>query len=333
MADSLIESDIDFGAAGKQMGYLRLPHSVHRSAYGWIPVPIACIANGSGPTALLMAGNHGDEYEGQVVLSKLIRELEPEKIEGRVIILPMANFPAAAAGLRTSPIDDGNLNRSFPGDPNGSVTQMIAHYIETVLFREADAVIDLHSGGSSLLYLPSVLMPLSRDESRQPSQRAFSEAFGLPYVLFYDEEQDSDRAGGAGQRKQALYLSTELGGAGTVTPSIVRQAEAGTMRSLKHLGIYQGSVEPAAEAARSRHLEAGPEEYVYATEPGLFEPLVELGDEVAIGSAAGLIHHPETPGRVPTPVAFGSEGLVLCKRVPARVERGDCLFHLGRDVD
>src|SRR6516162_3472035 len=77
----------------------------------------------------LMAGNHGDEYEGQVALGKLIRSLEPAEVSGRIIILPSANFPAAMAGMRTSPLDEGNLNRSFPGDPYGGPTAQIADYI------------------------------------------------------------------------------------------------------------------------------------------------------------------------------------------------------------
>ena len=118
--------DIDFDRDGKQVTWLGLAHSVTRSAYGRIMIPIACIKNGKGPTAFFQAGNHGDEYEGQIALTKLIRELEPGRIQGRVIILPAANLPAAMAGARVSPIDDGNLNRSFPGDPDGTVTQQIA---------------------------------------------------------------------------------------------------------------------------------------------------------------------------------------------------------------
>ena len=117
---SPITSEINFDADGKQTGYLRLPHSVHRSAYGWIPIPLVQVKNGDGPTILLMAGNHGDEYEGQVAVTRLAQELEPNHINGRVLLLPMANYPAAKAGHRTSPIDDGNLNRSFPGDPGGT---------------------------------------------------------------------------------------------------------------------------------------------------------------------------------------------------------------------
>ena len=157
MADSLITTDIDFSAAGKQTGFLRVPHSVNRSAYGWIPVPIVVISSGSDPTALMIAGNHGDEFEGQIALTKLAQEMSADQVRGRIIILTMANYPAAEAGLRTSPIDGGNLNRSFPGAVRGTPTQMIAHYIEEVLMPMADFAVDLHSGGTSLVYPPTLL--------------------------------------------------------------------------------------------------------------------------------------------------------------------------------
>jgi predicted deacylase len=126
-SQSRLTAEIDFNRNGKQHGFIRLPYSVHRSAYGWIPIPVACVKNGAGPRILLMAGNHGDEYEGQVALGKLIRDLEPDEVSGRIIILPSANFPAAMAGMRTSPLDGGNLNRSFPGDPYGGPTEQRRH--------------------------------------------------------------------------------------------------------------------------------------------------------------------------------------------------------------
>ena len=113
---SRIIAEIDYEKDGKQVGWLGLPHSVTRSAYGKIMIPIAVIRNGKGPTVFFQAGNHGDEYEGQIALVKLIRELDPAAIQGRVIVLPAANFPAAMAGTRVSPIDEGNLNRAFPGE-------------------------------------------------------------------------------------------------------------------------------------------------------------------------------------------------------------------------
>src|SRR3546814_7742491 len=105
----------------------------------------AVIRNGDGPAALLVAGNHGDEYEGQIALRDLARTLEPAAVTGTVIVVPGLNFPAVRAAVRCSPVDGGNMNRSFPGRPDGTVTQMIAHYVATVLVPRADLVLDLHS--------------------------------------------------------------------------------------------------------------------------------------------------------------------------------------------
>ena len=85
MIGTRITTTVDFEKNGLQTGFLRLPHSVHESAYGWIPIPVVCIKNGKGPTVLLNSGNHGDEYEGQVTLMKLVRELKPAQIRGRII--------------------------------------------------------------------------------------------------------------------------------------------------------------------------------------------------------------------------------------------------------
>ena len=95
MTGTLITSEVDFDAEGKRAGYLRVPHSTHRSAYGWIPVPITVIRNGDGPTLVISAGVHGDEYEGQIAVANLARELDAAEIRGRLILLPLVNFPAA----------------------------------------------------------------------------------------------------------------------------------------------------------------------------------------------------------------------------------------------
>jgi predicted deacylase len=334
MARSRISADIDFSKDGKQHGFLRLPHSVHESAYGWIPIPITCIKNGAGPRVLLVSGNHGDEYEGQVTLMKLTRRLQVDDIKGRVVILSAANFPAAMAGRRTSPIDMGNLNRSFPGNPDGPPTAMIAHFIETVLLPDTDFVTDLHSGGSSLHYIPSTLIRRYEDKDRLAKSMEFMKVFGAPIAYIVDVPQGEDRTltGGA-ERQNVLHMGTELGGSGTVSPAALRFAEAGVARLLDHFGVLRRplTTEPAPKTRLLRV--GGPDYYVYAPDSGLFEPHVDLGDEVTKGQSAGMIHFPDTPWREPTPVAFAHDGLVICKRIPGKSQRGDCLFHLGTDWD
>jgi hypothetical protein len=324
--------EVDFEKNGKQTGYVRLFHSVHASAYGFIPIPIVVIKNGTGPTAVLVSGNHGDEYEGQVALSDLARRLEPEKIQGRVIILPMANFAAGMAGRRTSPIDEVNLNRAFPGDPNGTVTQQIAYWIESTLLPKADFVADLHSGGSSLMYVPCALMKLSGNEKRETAQRAMLEAFGAPINYITPggsgTGQDNTLSGGA-ERLGIPAIGTELAGSGTVTPAALRIVRRGLNNLLVHAGILPESERIEITTPPRVVTVAGPEHFVYASESGVWEPVAELGQTVTAGQVAARIHTPETPWRGPVTLRFEADGIVLCKRIPGRTMRGDCLFHLG----
>ena len=330
---SRIVADVDFGRNGRQHGFLRLFHSVHSSAYGFIPIPIVVLKNGDGPTVLLVSGTHGDEYEGQVALCNLVKLLDPARIRGRVIILPAANFPAAIAGRRTSPIDEGNLNRLFPGDPDGTVTEQIAYHIEHELVPMADLVCDLHSGGSSLMYVPSALYGGWKRDGGTEQGVAALKAFGSPVAYVAEQNQGGDRTlSGGAARHGVVCIGTEAGGSGHVTRSAVRMVERGVNNVLVHLGILPASARVAPDGP-TRFLEVGgPDYFVYAPENGLFEPLVELGDTVEAGQPAARLHFPETPWAEPVAVHFARDGFVLCKRIPGRTMRGDCLFHLGTDV-
>ena len=98
MRPSPISPTVDFDQDGVQHGFLKLPYSRDDSAWGAVMIPITVIRNGNGPTALLTGGNHGDEYEGPIALSKLANMLDASQVRGRVIIVPFMNAPAFRAG-------------------------------------------------------------------------------------------------------------------------------------------------------------------------------------------------------------------------------------------
>ena len=333
MAGTSITSEIDFEASGKQSGFLRIPNSIHRSAYGWIPIPITSIKNGDGPTLVIMAGNHGDEYEGQIAISNLARTLKTGDILGRLILLPMVNAPAAEAGLRTSPIDNGNLNRLFPGNASGGPTEMIAHYIEDVLMPLADYSVDLHSGGTSLFYPPTLLLGPGHSAAETQALASLQDAFDLPYAWVFTSgggrSSTARTAMGAANRNGVINVMAELGGGGEVMPDILKRIERELRRIMHSLGMLPDYIPDQAQGTRELNAQGS----IYAYAAGLFEPLKSIGEDVASGELVGLIHHPDTPQAEPDRIMSPYHGMILCKRAMAQVVRGDAVYQIASDVE
>jgi predicted deacylase len=330
---SRVWTTIDFEAPGMQSDFARVPYSSNTSAYGWIPVPMLCFNGGQGPTALLTAGTHGDEYEGQVALRKLIPELAKAKLQGRVIILPALNWPAVAAGRRNSPVDGGNLNRLFPGDPEGGPTAMIAHYVATELFPLADLVVDLHSGGSSLDYLPMALARPGRTEAEAEGARRLLTSFGASYGMVTD-----GAGGGAGatlyaaaERHGIPAVTTELGSGATLSELGLALAESGVRRVLRDYGIVPSIEAPPASATRLVR-PVGPLGSIYSPCHGLFEPFVKPGERVAVGQKAGRIHPLDDALASAVDLTFAASGIVSYRRFPTLTSTGDALFGLMTEI-
>ena len=335
MGRGRIWSEIDYDAPGRQVSCLHLPHSVTRSALGNIAIPVCVLRNGEGPTALLMGGIHGDEYEPQIVLARLIRELRPEHIAGRVIIIPAINLPAALAGTRVSPIDDLNMNRCFPGDPNGRPTEQLAHFVDEELLPLCDIWFDWHSGGGSLDYLPFASIHKFKDEALDRRNIAALEAFGAPVSLVWSFFDEPRMAKGSAERHGLVYLGSEFGGCGSVNPDGVTLCYEGTLRALAHLGVLRADApfRPGPPAPTRFIGIADRESSIYAPASGLFAPVRKLGDDIQPGALLGHVHFIDEPEREPVAVTTRRGGMLLMLRHPGRTQRGDCVAQVARDID
>lgn len=322
--------DIDLDAPGKQTGAIHIPSSRDESAWGAVMVPVTVIANGDGPTVLLVAGNHGDEYEGQVALHKLANRLAPEHVNGRVIILTGLNFPAVQAAMRTSPLDGGNMNRIFPGDPQGNISQRIAHIVAEELVSRADIVLDLHSGGKTLDFVPSAVMHHLDDDALMDKTAKALLAFGAPVAMILGEDT-SGMLDGEVEGRGKVFVSTELGGLGMTTAERVRWADMGVDNVLKHFGVIDG--DPAKPDHAPRFLDTEPEGcFIRARHDGLYEPLVDLGEEVEKGQPIVHVWDINNPGEEPVVYSAKRSGMFYARHGKGLVKRGDCLAVIGVDA-
>lgn len=321
---STANTSIDFDKTGKQIGFVNIPHSPHEDAWGATRIPLTVIKNGSGPTVILQAGNHGDEYEGPITLGELIRELDPASINGRLIILPALNIHAVLAGRRTSPVDGLNLNRTFPGDPIGSITQQISAYVSDIIMPLGDAYIDLHSGGSSLNILPSAIIEPAADPELRRKNIAAVLAFDAPLTVVIDNLGDPRTSTATSVRAGLITVGTEMAGAGTVTLDALDICRRGVRNVLSHLGVLPPNGQaPAARPEQILRI-PGPDGYVFASASGVFEPQHALGTKVRAGEVAGRVHNLGDPGRAPEILHYAADGIVYGRRQPGRVVPGNC---------
>lgn len=320
MTVSPITPTIPLDAQGAHHGFLKLPFSRDDSAWGSVMIPIAVIANGDGPTALLTGGNHGDEYEGPVALQELAATLKPQDIRGRVIILPTMNAPAFAAGRRCSPIDGGNMNRSFPGRPDGTVTQKIAHYIATQLVPSADIVLDFHSGGRTLDFLPFAAAHVLDDKQQEAACMTAMQAFNAPYSVRMLEIDAVGMFDTEVETQGKVFVTTELGGAGTSTARSVAIARKGVRNLLCHAGIL--SDQP--DLSETVQLDMPDENcFQFAMDAGLIEYLVDLGDLVTEGQPIARIWPADRTGVAPVACLARRDGILAARHVPGLVKIGD----------
>lgn len=318
-----IRATVDFDRQGKQVGHLNLPQSEHDDAWGVVPIPVAVIANGSGPTVLLEGGNHGDEYEGPIALCELVRELDPGEVQGRLIFVPAVNWPAVAAARRTSPLDGKNMNRSFPGDPLGSATDQIAAYVNDVLFPLSDAFLDLHSGGSSLDIIPTAILEAASDPEHTARNRAAADAFGTEYVVAIDNRGDPRTATASAVRAGLTVVGTEMAGAGTVSMEALALCRQGVRNVLAHLGVLEASRQ-TPRSSPARHFTLGTRAHIVSPVAGVFEPLQRLGENVRAGDAVGRIHDLANPAAAPVVLEAGCDGMVFGHRHPGAAKPGSC---------
>lgn len=331
----MIITSIDYSKNGKQQSFLRVPYSHNLGGWANVMIPITVLARGEGPTVLVLGGNHGDEYQGQIAAMRLARELSSDAIHGRLILIPSLNFPAAKAATRLSPLDGMNMNRAFPGNAEGSVTSQIAHYLTHTLFPMSDAIIDIHSGGRSMDFVPCSHMHLVPDRTQRRKMLEAMLAWNTDFSFLYTDIAGSGLLPVEAENQGKTVVTTELGGGEGVPASVHRIAQGGLRNVLIHLGVLEGDLQTRASLGKppailTQALHA--DNYLLAPESGVFEVAVDLGDRVSRGQPVGYIHHLERPDRDPEIIESSRDGFLITARVPCLTQQGDCVAVIGEEV-
>jgi predicted deacylase len=270
-----------------------------------------------GPTLLVSAGVHGDEYEGVRAIFETVEALDPQALRGTLVTVPILNYPAHRAVTRNHPVDDGNLARQFPGRADGTPSEQLAFAFDAEFLPLADFYLDLHSGGIRFA-MPS----MAGYEAADPRGRAAAEAFGAP-VIWGHPVIEPGRTISAARARGIPFLYTEARGAGRIHPDDLFMMRRGIENLMRHLHMLDGSPEIPAQPLRLHGI-GNTDEGVVATADGFWMPSVALLEPVRAGQPMGRIVD-ETGALVATPTA-PADGVVGLRRELPPVSAGDVLI-------
>ena len=324
--------EIDLGARGKAFGRVVFPLGEPWQGRTEIALPACVIANGQGPTVALWGGNHGDEYEGPVVLGQLARELDPAALEGRLVILPTINPPALFAGRRNSAIDGRNMNRVWPGDPGGSITERIVSWLDRAVLSEADVLMDLHTGGNALDLIPMSMCHHTDDPAFRARIRAAQAAYNAPLSVELRLPPDRPTASGRAHERGILVVGSESGGGHPVRPETLAACYDGVRNTLAFLGMLAAPPAPGRLRPVTRFMRKwGHQAEMVAERAGMFIPFHGLWDEVVAGQPAGQLIALDAPFARPETLLFPSSGLIAGRLASSGVGPGDVLYWILAD--
>jgi N-alpha-acetyl-L-2,4-diaminobutyrate deacetylase len=329
---------LDLESPGRRDYWVALEHD---SIWGdhLIPLTVFVGANArSGKGLVAFGANHGNEYEGPMVLKNLINEIRIEDVTGRIVLVPVLNPAAFRAGTRDSSLDDGvNLNRAFVDGAGttpalAGITHRIAAFVRQAIWPRVHVVLDLHSGGNVARFgLCASFHPID-DLGQSKACEETARWFGVPFLMVYQNAtpgllpSDAERLG-------KITVGTELGWGAAAIAEGIRYGRQGVLAAAINHGQLRGHIEPIGhhKAGIQRKLQIVDRE-CYSTAPfaGHYEPHFDCGVEVKQGDIIGMLHDFDRFDLEPWPITAGVDGILLMQAWHARVWQGQHVAAVGR---
>lgn len=268
-------------------GFLEVPAGVDSGTR----IPLTIVRGRSaGPVLALIGGTHGSEVAPIIALQRVRAQLDPAQLRGTLLIVHIANLPSfLGRTIYYSPIDRKNLNRMYPGRPDGTVSQRIAHTITTEIIERADFLVDMHAGDGNESLRPYLYWNRLGVDARVDSlAREMALAWGNEHIIV-DTTRTRDPANSIYTQNTAHVrgkpaLTTENGYLGLPVPAMIERNVEGAFRLMRYLGMLPG---PVTRTEAPVYL--GKYEVLTSPGTGVWHPAVERGHTVAAGAVIGRL--------------------------------------------
>lgn len=294
-------------------------------------LPVATLANGhrlelpvhevrgaqDGPTLGITAAIHGDEPLGTEVIRRVLAELDPAAIRGTVLAMPVVNPYAYQSNTRNTPLDMSNLNRVFPGDVDGMLSEQLAHVVCERFLPRLDCLVDLHSGGT----YPTVDYVYIHDEGAE-----LSYAFGQE--LLYRGTSYPGSLGQVARDRGIPCIVSELGGGQHRDEHFIARGVRGVLNIMRSLGMIDGAVErPPRQLVMSELANIRPHQGGMLVSELSVE---QLGTAIPKGTVLGRVLSPYTFEELEVIEApFEPSLVVLIRAGTTRIDPGEYTYMMG----
>jgi predicted deacylase len=291
-------------------------------------IPIA-VAHGAkaGPVLALLAGAHGTEYASIIALEKLIGGIDARQLSGTVIIVPLLNLPSFVKIVpHLNPIDGKNMNRMYPGRPDGTQTDRASHLITTQVVEQSDHVIDFHGGDIDESLRPYSYWNQTGRAAQDAMSKAMVLAFGLDHIVISPNRPRDPAASvyfeNTATTRGKPSIIVEAGHAGTVEDHDVTLLVNGTFSVMRHLKMLPGAPTPVEHPVWIDHLAD-----VASDQSGIFYPLVKRGAYVTAGMKLGYVT--DYVGKPLFDARAKEAGVVLYVRAVPTINKGETIASVG----
>jgi len=309
----------------KATGYIAVPAGVDAAAS--IPV---IVVNGAqpGPVLALVAGSHGTEYASILALQKLAQAADPAELSGTLIVLPLINVPSFAQKVpHLNPVDGKNMNRFYPGKPDGTQTERVSWAIGKQVVEKCDYLIDLHGGDLDENLRRYSYWAATGKEAQDAASRAMVLAFGLDHIILQDFQTPVAPGGAITITRFAAGLgkpcvTAEAGHAGASDADDVDALIQGCWNVARHLKMLPGKVAPVEHPLWLSRVSIMTSEL-----DGVFYPLV--GPEAYVSQGMKIGYVTDYFGKKVWDATAPIAGVVLYIGAVPSLKKGDTIAHIG----
>jgi uncharacterized protein len=280
-----------------------------------------------GPVVGILSGLHGDEFSTAEVVLALLDRIALDELAGTLLLVPMANAASFETGTRATPLDMVNLNRVFPGNPGGTVSEMLAHALVEHFLAPCDVLFDLHAEPDPMAIRCFYAAAPDDDYGRRALELA--QASGCP-IIYVTSAMGGTLAGTARDRG-VLAVVAETGGPLPGPYGLLREAQDEILNMLRWLQVLPGD-----PGAGGRSVIVDTVVHVRAPAGGLFRPVMDfdvVGTSVSGSALLGEVVSPytgETLARIEAP--FAESWVMMARCRVSRVHPGDPLAIIGRET-